>query len=192
MKLSDNKYNSRKQELFAEITELIKEFGYANLTVRGICNNLGISTGTFYHYFPEKGDLALVLFSAIDNYFNTTVTLKFSSNEIENLITFCIEYAYFVVRNGVETCRCISIAPFNSKDSNYLDENRNLFQILQNILIQGVEKKQFSNTLNPQETTRMLMVLLRGYSSDWAKRNGSYDLVESLEKFIRLFIKSLV
>lgn len=192
MKPSDNKYNTRKQELFAQITELIKEFGYANLTVRGICNSLGISTGTFYHYFPEKGDLALVLFSAIDNYFNTKVTLKFGSNEIENLILFCNEYANFVVRNGVETCRCISIAPLNSKDSNYLDENRNLFQILLNILTQGVEKKQFSDTLNPQATTRMLLVLLRGYSSDWAKRNGNYDLVDALEGFIRLFMKSLL
>ncbi len=192
MKPSDNKYNTRKQELFAQITDLIKEVGYSNLTVRGICNNLGISTGTFYHYFPEKGDLALVLFSAIDNYFINTLTLKFGSNEADNLITFCNEYANFVVRNGVETCRCISIAPLSLKDSNYLDENRNLFQILQNILVLGVEKKQFSKSLNPQETARMLMVLLRGYSSDWAKRNGNYDLAFAIENFIRLFIKSLM
>jgi hypothetical protein len=38
----------------------------------------------------------------------------------------------------------------------------------------------------------MLMVLLRGYSSDWAKRDGNYDLIESLEIFIRLFSKSLM
>lgn len=186
------KHSMRKQELFSKITDIIKKEGYANLTVRGICNDLGISTGTFYHYFPEKNDLAWILFSDIDDYFNTVVTLKFQDNEVGNLITYCIEYGIYVVDSGVETCRCISVAPFKNMSHNYLDEDRSLFQILLNILVKGIEKKQFNNTLEPLETTRMLMVLLRGYSSDWAKRSGDFDLIESLEKFIRLFCKSLV
>lgn len=188
----EKKYIARKQELFSQITDLIKKEGYANLTVRGICNDLGISTGTFYHYFPEKNDLAWILFSDIDDYFNTVVVQKFDENEPENLITYCMEYGRYVIESGVETCRCISVAPLKHINNNYLDESRCLFQILQKILVQGVEKKQFNATLNPIETTRMLMVLLRGYSSDWAKRNGNYDLIESLEAFIRLFSKSLI
>ena len=186
------KHILRKQELFSQITDIIKKDGYANLTVRGICNDLGISTGTFYHYFPEKNDLAWILFSDIDDYFDTVVALKFDDNELGNLITYCIEYGIYVVDSGVETCRCISVAPFKHMSHNYLDEDRRLFQILLNLLIQGIEKKQFNDTLDPLETARMLMVLLRGYSSDWAKRGGDFDLIDSLEKFVRLFSKCLV
>lgn len=189
---TQKKYTIRKQELFSQITALIRKDGYANLTVRGICTDLGISTGTFYHYFPEKNDLAWILFSDIDDYFDTVVTSKFDDNELGNLITFCIEYGTYVEENGVETCRCISVAPFKHMSHNYLDEDRGVFRVLFKILAQGIEKKQFDELLNPLETTRMMMVLLRGYSSDWAKRDGSFDLVESLGKFIRLFSKSLV
>ena len=45
--------------------------------------------------------------------------------------------------------------------------------------------------MSVEETSRMIMVLLRGYSSDWAKNEGSYDLVLAIEKFINIFIKSL-
>lgn len=63
-----DKFAARKHDLFTQITTIIAKEGYANLTVRGICQKLGISTGSFYHYFPEKGDLARVLFSDIDEY----------------------------------------------------------------------------------------------------------------------------
>lgn len=188
----EKKFVARRQELFSQITELIEKKGYANLTVRGICHDIGISTGSFYHYFPEKNDLARILFSNIDNHFSNKVVIEFKDNEPENLITYCTAYARYVMNWGVETCRCISVAPLNNINHNYLDENRSLFQILYNILIRGVDKKQFNLTIGPLETSRMLMVLIRGYSFDWAKRNGNYDLVEKIETFIRLFSKGIV
>jgi AcrR family transcriptional regulator len=186
------KYTLKKQDLFSRITELIKKEGYANLTVRSICHELDISTGTFYHYFPEKNDLARILFSDIDDYFEHVVAAKFGENEPENLITYCVEYGLYVMKSGVETCRCISVAPLKHFDQDYLEESRALFQVLLKILNNGVEKKQFQQTVNPLDTARMLMILLRGYSSDWAKHNGSYDLAVVLESFIRLFNKCLI
>ena len=83
------------------------------------------------------------------------------------------------------------MAPLKNNSVNYLDENRKIFKVLKDLLIRGVEKKQFNSSIDPEETARMLMVLLRGYSSDWAKHDGNYDLVSSIEKFIVLFSKSL-
>ncbi len=37
--------------------ELLKEYGYDNLTVRNICDHAGVSTGTFYHFYQTKDDL---------------------------------------------------------------------------------------------------------------------------------------
>ncbi len=187
---TEKKFNMRKQELISQITDIITRDGFSNLTIRGICHDLGISTGTFYHYFPEKNDLAWILFSDIDNYFDSVVASKLTDNEPENLITYCKEYGNYVITNGVETCRCISVAPFKHLSHNYLDEDRSVFQILHNIITRGIEKKQFDDTLQPIELTRMLMIVLRGYSSDWAKRNGSFDLTQNLEVYIRLFSKS--
>ena len=188
---SKEKFIDRKQELVTKITELITRDGFENITVRGICQEIGISTGSFYHYFSDKGDLIKVLFMDIDEYFLHQVSEKFTEDEVQNLVYFCECYGRYITKNGVETCRCISLAPLKIIDHHYLKSDRYIFTVLHGIVERGSIKGQFQLSLTSLEITRMILILLRGYSSDWAKQNGSYDLVEALHTFITVFIKSL-
>ncbi len=43
-----------RQELLNLCFDLFADKGYANVTTRQIAKELGISTGTLYHYFPNK------------------------------------------------------------------------------------------------------------------------------------------
>ncbi|WP_219819343.1 TetR/AcrR family transcriptional regulator [Pseudoclavibacter sp. AY1F1] len=44
--------------------ELISELGYASATTARICARAGISSGTFFHYFPTKIDLLVGILEA--------------------------------------------------------------------------------------------------------------------------------
>lgn len=43
-----------RQELLDKCFDLFADRGYANVTTRQIAKELGVSTGTLYHYFPNK------------------------------------------------------------------------------------------------------------------------------------------
>lgn len=43
-----------RQELLSKCFDLFANRGYANVTTRQIAKELGVSTGTLYHYFPDK------------------------------------------------------------------------------------------------------------------------------------------
>ncbi len=43
-----------RQELLSKCFDLFAERGYANVTTRQIAQELGVSTGTLYHYFANK------------------------------------------------------------------------------------------------------------------------------------------
>ena len=43
-----------RQELLTKCFNLFAQRGYANVTTRQIAKELGVSTGTLYHYFPNK------------------------------------------------------------------------------------------------------------------------------------------
>jgi AcrR family transcriptional regulator len=43
-----------RQELLSKCFDLFAEQGYAQVTTRQIAQELGVSTGTLYHYFPNK------------------------------------------------------------------------------------------------------------------------------------------
>lgn len=46
-----------KKELLQKSLDLFARKGYQSLTTRELAQELGISTGTLYHYFPSKADL---------------------------------------------------------------------------------------------------------------------------------------
>lgn len=185
------KFQIRKGELFCQIAQLIDEEGFESLTIRHICHKLGISTGTFYHYFPQKGDLAWALLTDIDDYFINHVSEHFTENESDNLSIFAKEYGQYVTAHGVEVCRYINLAPLNNSSLNYLDEWRGITQVLLGIFERGIEKQQIVSYVSPQELTRTTITALRGFSSDWVKQNGEYDINIAIQQFLHIYLKGL-
>ena len=55
---SENNLENRKK-IIDTTTELIKNYGADNLTVRKVCEASDLSIGTFYHYFKDKDDLMM-------------------------------------------------------------------------------------------------------------------------------------
>jgi AcrR family transcriptional regulator len=50
-----------RQELLSQCLSLFAEVGFRALTMRQIAANLGVSTGTLYHYFPNKESIFVQL-----------------------------------------------------------------------------------------------------------------------------------
>lgn len=46
-----------KEEILTKCFDLFARRGYASLTMRELAKELGISTGSLYHYFPSKEDI---------------------------------------------------------------------------------------------------------------------------------------
>lgn len=44
----------QRQEILFKCFDLFAEKGYANVTTRQLCQEIGVSTGALYHYFPSK------------------------------------------------------------------------------------------------------------------------------------------
>lgn len=56
-----------RQVLLSQCLDVIAEKGYTNITMRQIAAGLGVSTGTLYHYFPNKEQLFEQLVDYISN-----------------------------------------------------------------------------------------------------------------------------
>jgi AcrR family transcriptional regulator len=44
----------QRKEILFKCFDLFAEKGYANVTTRQLCQEIGVSTGALYHYFPSK------------------------------------------------------------------------------------------------------------------------------------------
>ena len=54
-----------RKELLQKCFDLFAQKGYGSLTMRQIAQNLGVSTGTLYHYFPSKQSIFIQLIEEI-------------------------------------------------------------------------------------------------------------------------------
>ena len=46
-----------RKELINKCFDIFSEKGYSSVTMREIASEIGVSTGTLYHYFPSKESL---------------------------------------------------------------------------------------------------------------------------------------
>ena len=79
---SENNSENRKK-IIDTTTELIKNYGADNLTVRKVCETADLSIGTFYHYFKDKDDL--MMYFLRETFFNSC-ELKTDVHDIINYL----------------------------------------------------------------------------------------------------------
>lgn len=59
--------NKRKRNVIDKSTELFIQKGYHGTSIQDILNHSGISKGSFYNYFPSKGELFLEVFDLMQD-----------------------------------------------------------------------------------------------------------------------------
>ena len=88
-----------RKELLQKCFDLFAQKGYGSLTIRQIAKEIGVSTGTLYHYFASKEDLFIQLIEEI-----TEQDILTANNEAENQSLTTIEakiqaLGQFIVKN---------------------------------------------------------------------------------------------
>lgn len=190
MKLSE-KYISKRKEMIRKIEGLIEKHDLDELTIRFICTELGISTGSFYHYFPGKGNIAWVLFLTMDEHIENNIVPNFGENSLENLKILARGYADKTQASGVKCATLIGIAPFNNNQLNYLASSRFISVTLTKIFEDAIANNEITSNFSPEELCELVLISMRGFGANWAKSNGEYCLKEQIEGFIDIFIAGI-
>jgi AcrR family transcriptional regulator len=74
-------FEKQRKEILFKCFDLFAEKGYANVTTRQLCQEIGVSTGALYHYFPSKK----VLFEQLVDEISRQDTLLLKQVAGENL-----------------------------------------------------------------------------------------------------------
>lgn len=85
-----------RKELLNKCLNLFSKIGYGNVTMREIARELGVSTGTLYHYFPDKQNileslLGHVTDQGISSYKNITAGKKTVKEKVDLISNYLLE-----------------------------------------------------------------------------------------------------
>lgn len=177
-----------KNKIYECGVNLIREYGFDQVTVEQIAKEAGVSVGTYYYYFQSKFDLFSEIFKRADEYFQTHVEgcLK-AEDALEQIVEFFDKYADFNILNGIEMVKKL----YTADNKMFLTKGRAMQNILTALIEKGQVHERISKTLSSQEITNALFVTARGVIYDWCLYDGNMDVKQEMRKIMTIMVNGL-
>jgi AcrR family transcriptional regulator len=88
-----------RQELLTKCFDLFAQRGYGSLTMRQIATEIGVSTGTLYHYFPSKEELFVQLVEEITERDILNATDAIENQNLETIKDKILALGQFIAKH---------------------------------------------------------------------------------------------
>jgi len=180
-----------RQQLFDTALELFDRKGYEKVSINEICRKAGVSTGAFYHHFKSKDQILMEEFMKIDDFYmelaNKVSGIEDSLKRLQAFISSTMRSLDDMGLKRLKVTYHTQIGP--DRKASYLgNEKRALYSILEGLFLEGQENGQIRQDMSAEVLTRLSIHCVRGIIYDWCLVNGSFDMIETGEMMMELFI----
>ena len=181
--------SKKKEELISIIVGLMDEEGLKNVTIKDICKATNISIGAFYHYFQSKDSIVDEMFILMDEFFLVSQeAILQHPTTTEQIIDFVNHFGIYVERWGYYANLLIMRSHITKYSHN---KKRRLYGILEEIVLKGINDKEFKVKVDAEELIVMIFVIMRGYLLEWVNREHDYPVRDNMVKQATYLLKSL-
>ncbi|MGL5574258.1 MAG: TetR/AcrR family transcriptional regulator [Sarcina sp.] len=195
-----------KKKIFETAVRLINEKGYDNVTISEICKEAEVGKGTFYVHFEAKEDILKETYHSDMSSYVLKNFDDFILNEYEEyskrnpnksikekIIRFLKSEFMFVEHVGYDLMSRVYLTnlsdSINGKNVHF--ENREFLGKLKELINEGIENEVFTKYTDSVELIMYIESFARGIMTTWCLAEGSFNLVEKGESFIRTMIEEL-
>lgn len=182
-----------KQKLIDTTVELIKKYGADTITVRSVCEEAGLSIGTFYHHFQNKDDL--LMYFVREASFDTFV-LETPLEDVAGRI--CELYMHLIDRYltlGEEFMKSFYTTG-NKALSAYMGQENGRFADgtvmarCERELIDAREQGFLKKNADPHQLSMDICTIVKGCVFEWALDDGRMDIAESLHRIVKAYLET--
>lgn len=183
---------SKKKLIVDAIVNLMDEEGLKNVTIKDICKEASISVGSFYHYFSSKDSIVQEMYHLMNEYFiNNKDRIKMHPTTNEDIVDFVTHFGYYVEEWGYYANLLIIRSSIEDVTKNSTTDSTNKYDLLKEIIQYGVENKGFIVSIDVDDLTSTIFVIIRGYLLEWVKKGKDYPVREKMVRHTRWFLSAL-
>ena len=187
------KSKETKERIFQAAKNILQRSGYENLSIKNICEEAGVSNGSFYHHFKTKDDLLSYYFVAQPT---ATPSLLNSPKNKQEAIGAIVE----VYLNYVAYCKELGVdfvagyyTPHNQAlNPDIRTERPYPIVTVQQYLEKSVAENAIQLNLTIAEIVNDIRMLVIGNSFEWAMRNGEVDMETNMERSLSHYLNSVI
>lgn len=166
-----------KEKLLDCSLEMVKTYGYDNAKITEICEQTGVSVGAFYHHFKNKEGIIVEGYSKCDNYFETEVMKKLSSQDIiDKILEYLTYQAKYAEDLGLELITQVYKSQVTHGTEFFLSIERALPKNLLKLIASAQEEGRITSDIEATEIRDELLIISRGCIYNWCQSKAAFNL----------------
>jgi TetR/AcrR family transcriptional regulator, cholesterol catabolism regulator len=191
----DGRSSDTRQRIYEAALALFMKHGYNKVTIDDICNKIGLTKGAFYAHFESKGQIVMERVLAVDHHYRDVLLPQVAGLETaaEKLVVFFRLFLAYMDELGKETVRSayhIQIG-YDKKISSPIAERRELYRILEELVLEGQRNGEFRTDLTGAEIAQVLMHNIRGIVYNWCLPISKFSIEQFGESMLSILVAGL-
>lgn len=186
------KSKATKDRIFRAAKRILQERGYEALSIKNICEEAGVSNGSFYHHFASKDDLLSYYIEEQPSINATLLDIPNTSAEAKTaIILVYLNYAKYCRELGVEF-----IANYYTPLNQALNPSIRTERPYPIVTVREyLEKSVAAGILSPQlsldEITTDIRMLIIGNVFEWCLRPDTVNLEANIRRSFSKYLDSV-
>ena len=187
------KSKETKERIFQAAIRILQRNGYENLSIKNICEEAGVSNGSFYHHFKTKDDL-------LSYYIEMQPTVNPELLEIpqnkedakDAIVGVYLTYAAYCKELGVDFVAGYYNPHNQALNPDIRTERPYPIVTVQKYLEKAVDAGAINLKLSIVEVVTDIRMLVIGNAFEWALRNGTVNIEENIKRSLSHYLDGVL
>ena len=189
--LSKQQLKSRetKERIFQAARRILQKSSYENLSIKNICEEAGVSNGSFYHHFKTKDDLLSYYIEDQPSINPDLLDIPSNAEETKTaIIHVYLNYVKYCKELGVEFMSGYYTPKNQSLNPAIRTERPYPIVTVRSYLEKAMIAKALPRTLNLDEITTDIRMIVIGNVFEWCLRNGDADFEGNMRRSLEIYL----
>lgn len=187
------KSKETKDKIFRAAKNILQKGGYETLSIKNICEEAGVSNGSFYHHFKTKDDLLSYYIEEQPSISPELLELPQNRDEAkEAIVGVYLNYVKYCRELGVEFIAGYYTPHNQALNPTIRTERPYPIVTVQHYLEKAIEAKAISISLSVEDVVTDIRMLVIGNAFEWAMTKGAADFEGNIRRSISHYLDGVL
>lgn len=186
------KSKETKAKIFRAAKRILQKHGYEALSIKNICEEAGVSNGSFYHHFKTKDDLLSYYIEEQPNINPDLLDIPRSADEVKSAIVYVyLNYVHYCQELGVEFMANYYTPKNQSLNPLIRTERPYPIVTVHNYLQKCIGAGIISPNQDIEDITTDIRMIVIGNVFEWCLKEGNADFEGNMKRSLESYMNGV-
>ena len=186
------KSKETKAKIFRAAIHILQKHGYEALSIKNICEEAGVSNGSFYHHFKTKDDLLSYYIEEQPNINPDLLDIPKSADEVKSAIVYVyLNYVHYCQELGVEFMANYYTPKNQSLNPLIRTERPYPIVTVHNYLQKCIGAGIISPNQDIEDITTDIRMIVIGNVFEWCLKEGNADFEGNMKRSLESYMNGV-